>query len=65
LLNARYKEHIRSPRKNKEGLAFALHILNNKHQYGQMEDVVDKMDHAKKRKIMNIKENAYIYLYKN
>jgi hypothetical protein len=41
------------------------HILNNAHYYGKMEDITEKTDHARKGRLMNIKENFHIYIYTN
>jgi hypothetical protein len=49
----RYKEHINDS-------AYETHILNNMHQYGNIEEIMDRIDNEKKRQIMNIKENFYI-----
>jgi hypothetical protein len=63
-LKIRYKKHIRSIRYNKDDSAYPTHILNNMYQYGNIEEIMDRIDHGKKGRIMNIKENSYIYLYK-
>jgi len=34
ILKQRYKEHIRYIRQNEPQSAYALHILNSKHEYG-------------------------------
>jgi hypothetical protein len=38
-------------------------MLRNIHRYGKTEDVMEKTDHARKGRIMNIKENFYIYMH--
>jgi hypothetical protein len=43
-----YKEHIRSIRNNKEETAYATHFLNNRHQYGKIDDIMNILDHAKR-----------------
>jgi hypothetical protein len=63
-LKIRYKEHIRSIMYNRDDSGFATHILNNAHCYGKMEDIVEKIDHAKKGRLMNIKEKVHIHMYK-
>jgi hypothetical protein len=63
-LNIRYKEHIRSIKYNREDSGYATHILNNAHCYGKIEDVMERIDHAKKGRAMTLKENFYIHLYK-
>jgi hypothetical protein len=63
-LEIRYKEHIRSIMYNRDDSRFATHILNNAHCYGKMEDIMEKIDHAKKGRLMNIKDNFHIHMYK-
>jgi hypothetical protein len=60
----RYKEHIRNIRFNKDELAFAQHILDQGHQYGPMEQIMELIEYARKGNIMDtcIKENYYIYV---
>jgi hypothetical protein len=60
-LTIRYKEHIRNIRLNKDESAFAQHVLNNQHQYGPMNIIMEIIESAKKGGIMNIKEDYYIY----
>jgi hypothetical protein len=62
-LKIRYKEHIRSIRYNKEDSGFSTYILRNIHSYGKIEDIVEKIYHAGKGYVMNIKGNFYIYVY--
>ena len=65
-LITRYNEHIRSIKSNKTDSAFALHILNNIHQYGPITKIMELIEVAKKGKLMNIKEEYQIYRhYKN
>jgi hypothetical protein len=49
-LTIRYKEHIRSTKYNREEMALATHTLNNRHQYGRMENIMDVTEHARKGK---------------
>jgi hypothetical protein len=44
--------------------AFAQHILSKGHQYGPMEQIMEMIEYARKGSIMNIKENCYIYQFK-
>ena len=39
-LEIRYKEHIRYLRSNKPQSAYALHILQNRHEYGPMNETM-------------------------
>jgi hypothetical protein len=60
-LKTRYKEHLRSIKNNKDDSAFAQHTLNTGHQYGPMEQIMEMLEGARKGRMMNIKENFYIY----
>jgi hypothetical protein len=60
-LKIKYKEHIRSIKYNRDDSGFATHTLNNAHCYGKMEDIMEKIDHARKGRPMNINENFNIY----
>jgi hypothetical protein len=56
-----HKEHIRNIRFNKGDSAFAQHILNKRHQYGPMTEMMEMVEHAEKGNLMNIKENFHTY----
>jgi hypothetical protein len=56
-LYIRFKEHSRS-------IAFGIHILNNTHQYGRMEDTMDETGHTNNGQIGTIKTFAYSYTNK-
>jgi hypothetical protein len=56
-LKSRYKEHI-SIKFNKEDSGYATHILRKLHCYGKMEEIMDKIDHAIRGCIMNIKKKV-------
>jgi hypothetical protein len=47
-LNIRYKDHIRSIRYNGEDSGHATHILHNIHRYGKIEDIMERIDEARK-----------------
>jgi hypothetical protein len=47
-LRARYKEHLRNTKNNKDESAFAQHILNTGHKYGPMEQIKEMDEGAKK-----------------
>jgi hypothetical protein len=61
-LNIIYGEYIRSIR-YKEDSAFAQHILNTGHQYGLIEQIMELVEKARKGRLMDIKENFYIYFF--
>jgi hypothetical protein len=63
-LKTRYKEHIRNKGFNKEDSAFAPHILGISHQYVPMEQIMEMFECVRKDNVMNIKENYYIYQFK-
>jgi hypothetical protein len=58
-LNTRYKEHIRSIKSNREDSRYATHkkftsLWENR--------IMEKINHARKGVIMNIKQNLYIHI---
>jgi hypothetical protein len=59
-LKTRFKEHIRNIRFNKDESACAQHILNQEHQYGPIEQIMEIIEQARKGNLMNIKESYYI-----
>ena len=44
-LKQRYQEHIRYIEHNEPQLAYALHILNNKHEYGPINNTMTLLKH--------------------
>jgi hypothetical protein len=56
---------MRSIKYNKEDSAHTTQILNNIHQYGTIEQIMEKIDHEKKERATNIKGNFYVYRYKH
>jgi hypothetical protein len=61
----RYKEHIENIKLNKGELAFAQHILNKRHQYVPMTEIMVMVEHANKGNLMNIKEHFYFIILIN
>jgi hypothetical protein len=59
-LKARYIEHHRYVRTNEPKSAYALHILNNKHEYGPLQSKMELLKTCKKGWHMNILEIFYI-----
>jgi hypothetical protein len=47
------------------GLRVPTHILRNTYQYGKIKDITERIDYSRKGRMMNMKENFYIYLYKH
>jgi hypothetical protein len=62
-LMARYTAHTRYIKNNEPKSAYALHILNNQHEYGPMQDTMNLIKSCKKGRHMNITENLYIQLF--
>jgi hypothetical protein len=60
----RCKKHIRGIRANREESGYTTHIVRNSHRYGKMEEIREKIDHARNGRIMNMEENPYIYICK-
>jgi hypothetical protein len=59
-LKVRYIEHHRYIKTNEPKSAYALHILNNKHEYGPLQSTMELLKTCKKGWHMNILENFYI-----
>ena len=52
-MEARYKERIRYIRTNNPQSAYALHILDNRHEYGAQEHIMELVKTCRKGKLMN------------
>jgi len=63
LLEQRYKEHIRYITSSNSQLAYALHILHSKHEYGPMNITMSLFHPVHKSRRMNSSENIYIQLF--
>ena len=61
--DARYKEHIRYIRTNNPQSAYALHILDNRHEYGEQKRIMELVKACRKGKLMNCWESLYIQEY--
>jgi hypothetical protein len=59
--NIRYKEHIRDIRNNNDNIGYAQNILNNKHEYGNIQDTMDILQVTQKGRLMDTIEKYYIY----
>jgi hypothetical protein len=64
-LSTRYKEHLRYICTNNPKSAFALHILDNNHQYNCMEESLQLVVPCRKGNRLNLLENLYIQLFHN
>jgi hypothetical protein len=63
-LTMRYKEHIRNIRFHKDESAFTQHILNKRHQYGPMTEIMEMAEHANKRESHEYKRKlSHLSLY--
>jgi len=61
-ISTRYKEHIRYIKNNNPQSGYALHILNNKHEFGPQE-TIKLIKYCKKGKLMNTWESIFIQKY--
>jgi hypothetical protein len=59
-LKARYVEHCRYIKSNDPKSANAMHILNNRHEYGPINSTMTLVKICRKGWYMNILENFYI-----
>jgi len=62
-LKQRYQEHIRYIKHNDPQSAYALHILNNKHEYGPINDTMTLLKHINKATLLIPFEQIYIQSY--
>jgi hypothetical protein len=63
-LKTRFKEEHRYIRTNNPKSSYAIHILNNNHQYGSVEETLQLITPRRKGTRMNCLENFYIQLHK-
>jgi hypothetical protein len=61
--NIRYKEHISPIKHKKDTSTYAQHILNTGHTYGNMQDVMEVIQIARKGRYMNSMEKFHIFWY--
>jgi hypothetical protein len=59
-IKTRFKEHISYIRTNKPTSAFAQHILDRNHDYGNITDSVQILKRCQKRNLINCWEAFYI-----
>jgi len=64
-INTRYKEHIRYIRYNNPQSAYAMHILQNKHEYGPAKDTLQLLKVCPKGTRMSCWENFYMQTFHN
>jgi hypothetical protein len=62
-LKTRFSEHIRYIKTNEPKSAYALYILNNRHEYSPTENSMELLKICRKGWHMNITENLYIQSY--
>jgi len=63
MINIRYKEHTIYIKTNNPQSAYALHILNNRHEYGPQEETMQLVKTCTKVKHMNSWEAMYFQEY--
>jgi hypothetical protein len=62
-LKQRYKEHIRYIQNNDPQSAYATHIINNLHEYGDINDNMSMLKQINKGPYINTLEQFYIQLF--
>jgi hypothetical protein len=62
-LRGRYREHIRYIKINNPNSAYALHILNNRYENGNMEDTMELLKTRTKGLKMNGRELSFVETY--
>jgi hypothetical protein len=64
-LKQRYKEHIRYIKHNNPNSAYTLQILQNRHEFGTVQDNISLLEFAQKGSCMNVLEQYYIQKYQD
>jgi len=59
-INVRHKEHIKYIRTNSPLSTYALHILQNRHEYGTVADTLQLLKTCQKGTHMNCSEAIYM-----
>ena len=59
-IEIRHREHVKYIKMNNLLPAYALHILNNRHEYSNLEHTIQLLQACRKGKIMNCWESFYI-----
>jgi len=62
-LKQRFQERIRHIKHNEPQLSYALHILNNKHEYGPIKENHDLLKHTDKLTLLIPYKQLYIQSY--
>ena len=62
-ISTRYKEHIRYIKYNNPQSAYAIHILQNKHEYGLEKETLQLVKRCTKGTRMSCWENFYIQMH--
>jgi hypothetical protein len=62
-LKKRYKEHTRYIRSNNPQSAYALHILNNQHEYGPIKKTMPLLKPLKNTSKLTLYEHFFIQSY--
>jgi hypothetical protein len=60
-LKLRYQEHIQYIKNNNPQSAYAMHILNNRHEYGPMHNTMEFLKQTNKTKFLIPYEQLYIH----
>ena len=59
-ISSRYKEHIRYVKYNNPQSAYAMHILNNRHEFEPDTEILKLLKHCTKGSNMKVWENLFI-----
>jgi hypothetical protein len=62
-LKQRYQEHVKYVRNNEPQLAYTLHIVNNKHAYGPINNTMTFLKHINKTSLVLAYEQLCIQSY--
>jgi hypothetical protein len=62
-ITTRHKEHLRYIRNNNPTSAYAMHILDNRHEFGPAEETLKLLKHCSKGGRMDCWESLFIHLH--
>ena len=62
-IRQRYQEHIRNIKHNNPQSTYALHVLNNEHEYGPISNTMTLLKHTNKTTLLIPFEHLYIQSY--
>jgi len=62
-ITVRHKEHLRYIRNNNPTSAYALHILDNRHEFGSAKETLELLNPCRKGTKMNCWEALFMHIH--